>query len=104
MSGFKVDAEVVADYARSVEDAAAGLDTAHGSLTGQSLTGEDFGVLGREAGAADAYARAAAALHTQLATGRDALLSAAEALREVAGQHGGGEEDAVATLKKAVES
>ncbi|RZQ64093.1 hypothetical protein [Amycolatopsis suaedae] len=101
MSDFRLDAEILAGYVRTIEGAAADLGAAVSVLDGDAVGNDAFGPLGKEVGADGAYARAAEALRRQLDDGCRAVRSAADALRTVTAMHTGGDEDAGAQIGKA---
>ncbi|WP_179956688.1 hypothetical protein [Amycolatopsis anabasis] len=103
MAGFRMDAEVVGGYAKTVDAAAEELGGAVGGLRDGALTEETFGTLGKELGLVESYARAAAALRGQLEHGAVALRSASEALHKVTTNQSGGDGDAAVQIKKAGE-
>jgi hypothetical protein len=88
MAGLRMDGVVVADYAKTAEEAAAELDSAAAELGAQIGLGESYG-------------RAAGALRRQLADGAEALRSAAEALRQVTVRHSGQDDEAAELIKRA---
>jgi phage baseplate assembly protein gpV len=87
MAGISVNGAWINGYANTVEQAADELDSTAGTLLNSPLNSASFGQLGRTAGAAQAYTRAAAALLGQLSTASTDLRSAAANLRTVAGAH-----------------
>jgi hypothetical protein len=101
MAGLRMDGVVVADYAKSAEEAAAELDSAAAGVGGESVSAESYGALGAQIGLGESYGRAAGALRRQLADGAEALRSAAEALRQVTVRHSGQDEEAAELIKRA---
>ena len=87
MAGISVNPTWINGYAKTVEQAADDLDSAASTLMNTPLNSASFGQLGRTAGAAQAYTRAAAALLGQLSTASTDLRSAAGNLRTVAAAH-----------------
>lgn len=100
MGGISVDAEWITGYARTVEQAAGELTAALRALEGAPLGGAAFGEFGRAAGAVDAYGHAAGALQAQVSRASDALRSAAEGLRGIAGSHTALDEEQAAALRR----
>jgi hypothetical protein len=90
---------VVTGYAETVESAAAELDSASAGVGG--LLAEHFGDLAASAGIGASYERASTAVRRQLDDGAAALRSAAEALRLVTSHHGGREDEAAESIKRA---
>lgn len=101
MAGFKISADVVADYAKQVDATADELDAATGSVAAGSLTAESYGDLGDQVGLGESYAHAAEALRGQLVDGCAALRSASEALRTLLERHAGGDSEAAELIKRA---
>lgn len=103
MAGLRMDGVVVADYARTAEEAADDLQAAAADVGSESVSGESYGALGAGIGLGESYGRAAGALRRQLADGAEALKSAAEALRQVAVRHSGQDAEAAELIKRAGE-
>jgi hypothetical protein len=87
--GFKINADVIADYAKKVDTTADELNGATDSVAGSALTVESFGDLGAQVGLGESYAHASEALRRQLFGGCAALRSASEALHKVMEHHAG---------------
>jgi hypothetical protein len=101
VAGLRVDGAVVADYAKTVEEAAAELDSAAADVGGDGVAAESYGTLAAQIGLGGSYSRAAGALRRQLTDGAEALRSAAEALRQVTVRHGGQDDEAAELIKRA---
>jgi hypothetical protein len=101
VAGLRMDGVVVADYAKTAEEAAADLDAAAADVGGEGVSDESYGPLGAQLGLGGSYARASGALRGQLADGAEALRSAAEALRQVAVRHGNQDAEAAELIKRA---
>lgn len=101
MAGLRMDAAVVADYAKTAEEAAADLDSAAADVGGEGVSAESYGTLGAQVGLGASYGRAAGALRRQLTDGAEALRSAAEALRQVTVRHGSRDAEAAELIKRA---
>ena len=103
MAGFKISADVIADYAKQVDATADALNVATGSVAAGELTVESFGDLGGDVGLGESYAQAAEALRGQLLDGCAALRSASDALRMLLERHAGGDDAAAELIKRAGE-
>jgi hypothetical protein len=103
MAGFRVSAEVVADYAKRVDATADELTAVTDSVAGGGLTVASFGDLGDQIGLGASYARASELLRNQLLDGCAALRSASDALHKVMGHHSGGDAESAALIKRAGE-
>jgi len=101
MAGLKMDGVVVADYAKTAEEAAGELDAAAVEVGGDGVSEESYGALGAQIGLSASYGRASGALRRQLTDGAEALRSAAEALRQVTIRHSGQDADAAELIKRA---
>src|SRR3954467_3730211 len=101
MAGLRMDGVVVADYARTAEEAADALNAAAADVGGEGVSAESYGALGAQIGLGESYGRAAGALRRQLADGAEALRPAAEALRQVAVRHSGQDDEAAELIKRA---
>lgn len=101
MAGLRVDGVVVAEYARTAEEAADDLHAAAADVGGEGVSGESYGPLGAQIGLGESYGRAAGALRRQLTDGAEALKSAAEALRQVTVRHSGQDAEAAELIKRA---
>jgi hypothetical protein len=101
VAGLRMDDVVVAEYARTAEEAAADLDAAAAGVGGEGVSDESYGALGAQLGLGGSYGRASGALRRQLADGAEALRSAAEALRLVAVRHSGQDADAAELIERA---
>ena len=101
MAGLRMDGVVVADYARTAEEAADDLYAAAADVGGEGVSGESYGPLGARIGLGESYGRAAGALRRQLSDGAEALKSAAEALRQVTVRHSGQDAEAAELIKRA---
>jgi hypothetical protein len=104
MAGLRMDGVVVADYARTAEEAADDLNAAAANVGGEGVSGESYGPLGAQIGLGESYGRAAGALRRQLTDGAEALKSAAEALRHVTVRHSGQDAEAAELIKRAGEA
>jgi hypothetical protein len=103
VAGFKISADVIADYAKQVDATADELNAATRSVGADDLTVESFGDLGGQIGLGESYAHAAEALRGQLLDGCAALRSASDALRTLLERHAGGDSDAAELIKRAGE-
>ncbi|WP_326946026.1 hypothetical protein OHS58_41100 [Amycolatopsis sp. NBC_00348] len=101
MAGLRMDGVVVAEYAKTAEEAAAELDSAAAEVGGEGVSDESYGALGAQIGLGASYGRAAGALRQQLADGAEALRSAAEALRHVTVRHSDHDAQAAELIKRA---
>ncbi|WIY03737.1 hypothetical protein QRX60_07745 [Amycolatopsis mongoliensis] len=101
MAGLRMDGVVVAEYARTAEEAADDLHAAAAVVGGEEVSGESYGPLGAQIGLGESYGRAVGALRRQLADGAEALKSAAEALRQVTVRHSGQDAEAAELIKRA---
>ncbi|SFW45970.1 hypothetical protein [Amycolatopsis australiensis] len=101
MAGLRMDGAVVAEYAKTAEEAADDLDAAAADVGGEGVSAESYGALGAQIGLGESYGRAAGALRRQLTDGAEALRSAAEALRQVTVRHGGQDAEAAELIKRA---
>ncbi|WP_328445479.1 hypothetical protein [Amycolatopsis sp. NBC_00438] len=101
MAGLRMDGVVVAEYAKTAEEAAAELDSAAADVGGEGVSDESYGALGARIGLGASYGRAAGALRQQLADGAEALRSAADALRHVTVRHSGQDAEAAELIKRA---
>lgn len=102
MAGLRMDGAVVVEYAKTVDAAAAELDTAAAGL-GEVVPTESFGELGVQVGLDASFGRAAEALRRQLTDGAEALRSAATALRIITARHGAHDVESAELLKRAGE-
>jgi hypothetical protein len=103
VAGFKISADVIADYAKQVDATADELSAATGAVGAGDLTVESFGDLGGQIGLGESYAHAAEALRGQLLDGCAALRSASDALRTLLERHAGGDSDAAELIRRAGE-
>ncbi len=101
MAGLRMDGVVVAEYAKTAEEAAADLDSAAAEVGGEGVSDESYGALGAQLGLGASYGRAAGALRQQLTDGAEALRSAAEALRHVTVRHSDQDAQAAELIKRA---
>ncbi|WP_031466845.1 hypothetical protein [Sciscionella sediminilitoris] len=100
MAGIQLDNEWVSGYVKTIERAGATLGEQRAKLTAGQLSAAAFGELGRQLGAANAYAKASNVLLDQLAKGGAALGSVAGELGKVAGKHNEAEEDNAARIAR----
>jgi hypothetical protein len=101
VAGFKINADVIAGYAKKVDTTADGLNGATDS--GSVLTVESFGVLGAQVGLGESYAHASEALRRQLFGGCAALRSASEAFTQGHGAPRRGDDESAELIKRAGE-
>ncbi|AUS79200.1 hypothetical protein C1701_13460 [Actinoalloteichus sp. AHMU CJ021] len=100
MADISIDPEWVTDYARRLERASEDLGEVGQSVHVDGVGAETFGELGVEVGTDTAYAEVRDHLDTQLARGREVLLAASVALRNVARVHLAHDEDSAAELNR----
>ena len=103
MAGFKINADVIADYAKKVDTTADELNGATDSVAGSALTVESFGDLGAQVGLGESYAHASEALRRQLFGGCAALRSASEAFTQGHGAPRRGDDESAELIKRAGE-
>jgi hypothetical protein len=101
--GFKINAAVVAGYAKKVDTMADELSGAADSVADGVLTVDSFGGLGAQLGLGASYAHASEALRRRLFGGCAALRSASEALHKVMAHHAGGDDESAELIKRAGE-
>ena len=98
---ISVDAEWLEKYADRVDGTTDDLRRVRDAMRVSPLRPESFGEIGRTAGTAQGYARAAELLNSQLARACDTLEAAARGLHAVAKQYGQGDDEGVQAIKKA---
>ncbi|WP_394615347.1 type VII secretion target [Lentzea sp. JNUCC 0626] len=98
---ISVDAEWLEKYADRIDGTTDDLRRVRDTMKVSPLRPQSFGEIGRTAGTAQAYARAADLLNSQLARACDALESAAKGLHEVSEQYGAGDDESVQAIKRA---
>jgi hypothetical protein len=100
MPGIRVDVEWLTRYAGEVRAAGKDVVAAQRVVEAHALTPESFGDVGREAGAADAYARVAALLLGQARRASEVLVHAGNELQEVVDFHAVGDDDSAHELSR----
>ncbi|HEX7309142.1 hypothetical protein [Lentzea sp.] len=98
---ISVDPEWLEQYADRIDGTTDDLRRVRDAMKVSPLRPQSFGEIGRTVGTAQAYARAAALLNSQLARACDTLDAAAAGLHAVAKQHGAGEEESLHLIKNA---
>lgn len=98
---ISVDPAWLEQYADRIDGTTDDLRRVRDAMKVSPLRPQSFGEIGRTVGTAQAYARAAELLNSQLARACDTLDAAAKGLHAVAKQHGQGDDDALQALKKA---
>lgn len=97
---ISVDPQWLEQYADRIDGTTDDLRRVRDAMKVSPLRPQSFGEIGRTVGTAQAYARAAELLNSQLARACDTLDAAAKGLHAVAKQHGHGDEEAVQLIKK----
>lgn len=98
---ISVDPEWLEQYADRIDGTTDDLRRVRDAMKVSPLRPQSFGEIGRTAGTAQAYARAAALLNSQLARACDTLDAAAKGLHAVAAQHGHQDDESLQLIKKA---
>ncbi|MDX8032336.1 type VII secretion target [Lentzea sp. BCCO 10_0856] len=98
---ISVDPAWLEQYADRIDGTTDDLRRVRDAMKVSPLRAQSFGEIGRTVGTAQAYARAAELLNSQLARACDTLDAAAKGLHAVAKEHGQGEDDALRLIKKA---
>ena len=98
---ISVDPEWLEQYADRIDGTTDDLRRVRDAMKVSPLRPQSFGEIGRTVGTAQAYARAAELLNSQLARACDTLDAAARGLHAVAEQHGGQDEESLRLITKA---